>query len=132
MLTKYNYSPTRLFDSNFNRLFKNIWEMDAWPFQNDTVFAANDDGSLSLYVDLPGVQQQDLNVEVVNDTISIKAERKNKGSTYNYTKAFNIPKYLDASTLTADLSDGVLTLSMQKIEQTATPKQIEVKTKYNK
>jgi HSP20 family molecular chaperone IbpA len=72
----------------------------------------NEDGSASFAMDLPGVKQEDLSVEITDDVIYIKAERKTKTSSYAVNKNFSVPEKYDSSTLSASLEDGVLTLTV--------------------
>lgn len=80
---------------------------------SDLTWTKSEDGSVSMYIDLPGVREGDLAVEVVDYSISVKAERKDRGSAYSFVKSFTVPRIYDITTLMADLSDGVLSLSLQ-------------------
>ena len=80
-----------------------------------------ENGAFYLTIDLPGVKKEDLQVEVSGKVVTIKAERKTKTSTSSYNRSFTLSEKYDSNTLTADLEDGVLTLSVS-------PKRLEEST----
>ena len=88
-------------------------------------------------VELPGVQQDDLDVTCDGGEVTIKAEVKNElpeGATSHRRERFRgtfhrvvrLPVELDAEKIDARLTDGVLTLELPKLEVTA-PRKIEVR-----
>jgi HSP20 family protein len=92
--------------------------------------------ALVMQFDLPGVKQDDLDIKVEKDTLIIQGERKPADNFENYrrvervygafTRVFSIPDYIDRDGVEANLSNGVLTLTLKKREETK-PKQIQVK-----
>jgi HSP20 family protein len=85
---------------------------------------------------LPGVQLENLNIQVVNDTVTIEGELKNspkEDETYllqecqsgHFSRSLTLPDELDTSKAEASLKDGVLTLKLPKVEA-ALPKTIKV------
>jgi len=72
-----------------------------------------------LSLDLPGVKKSDLTVQIVNGTLQVEGIRHYIGedATHDkvYKKAFRLDaSAIDASKLTANLSDGVLVISAPK------------------
>ncbi len=79
-----------------------------------------------LYADLPGFKEADVQVQVHGQKLTIAgkrvAEEHKEGEKYffyerrhgSFTRAFTLPEAADASKVTADLKDGVLTLSVAK------------------
>jgi len=89
-------------------------------------------------VDLPGMKQQEIRVEVVDDVLSIRGQRQREfkeereGQVYRiersygtFARDFRLPSTVDASKVTASYKDGVLEVTLPKREQ-AQPKQINV------
>lgn len=87
---------------------------------------------------LPGVSADDLNIQIVNETVSLQGELKpmhDEKDEYllqelpsgHFSRVLNLPAQLDSTNATADLHDGVLTLHIPKAE-TARPKSIKVQT----
>lgn len=76
-------------------------------------YKKKDDNSLDLAVDLPGVEEKDVSVEVTPDNyLHIKGERKTKTSSYTVSKTFFIPKQYDTDHILAELKNGVLSLTL--------------------
>lgn len=96
----------------------------------------SDEDGYTLTALLPGVTSEDLNVQVVRDTITIAGELKNERdekSTYllmerpsgRFNRVINLPEEVQADKAVASLKDGVLTLSIPKAEE-ARPKTIKI------
>ena len=88
---------------------------------------------------LPGVKADDLNVQAINDTITLEGEfkkREDENSTLlrseipagRFYREIFLPVPLDTAKVEAHLEDGVLTLRVPKAEQ-ARPKNIKIVTK---
>ena len=90
---------------------------------------------LTLVADMPGVDKKglDINLEkgvlTINGNIELEVRGKpllREFSTANYYRQFKLSEHIDAAKSTADLKDGVLTLSIPKAES-AKPKRIEIR-----
>ena len=76
-------------------------------------YKRNDDGSLSVSLDLPGVEEKDISVEVTSDNLlQIRGQRKTATSSYSVNKSFSVPDLYDTDHITAELKNGVLTLTL--------------------
>jgi HSP20 family protein len=93
------------------------------------VDVAEDDQKFELYADLPGVKQEDLDIQVEKDVLTIRGERKleRRGERVAgaFSRAFTLPKHVDVEKIAASLKDGVLTLTLPKRPE-AQPRQIKV------
>ncbi len=93
------------------------------------VDVVEDDQKFELYADLPGVKQEDLDIQVEKDVLTIKGERKieRRGERVAgaFSRAFTLPKHVDVEKIAASLKDGVLTLTLPKRPE-AQPRQIKV------
>ena len=84
--------------------------------------------------ELPGVSRDAINVEVVDGTLTIKAERKTPardGATaqsFSFNRAVNLPSDVQADKVTAAYENGVLTVTLPKQEE-AKPRKITVAVK---
>jgi HSP20 family protein len=96
-----------------------------------------DPSGITLYADLPGVTKDKLDLHVETDTLTIEAALQldlPEGMEANHVevgvgrfrRAFTLSKDLDASKISAELNQGVLTLRIPKAEH-AQPRRIEVK-----
>jgi HSP20 family protein len=93
--------------------------------------------SIVLNVELPGVTQQDLALEVKDNTLTIRGEKKLEKDvkeesfhrmerTYgSFMRAFTLPSTVSQDKVKAKFKDGVLEIMLPKAEE-AKPKQIRV------
>lgn len=95
---------------------------------------------VSVRVDLPGVKKNDVQVDIDNGVLSIRAERKSertedRGKVHLeervhgvYQRSFRLPDYVDGDKCKAKFEDGVLSLTLPKREESR-PKRISVDVK---
>jgi len=87
---------------------------------------------------IPGVDPDDISIQIVNETVSIQGEFKEKTdekASYllhehphgKFSRVLTLPYALDAAGAEADVENGVLTLRVPKAES-ARPKTIKVKS----
>jgi HSP20 family protein len=96
-----------------------------------------DEHKLVLKLEIPGVRQEDLDVRMENNTLSIKGERgfESEGKEENFHRverrygsfyrAFTVPNTIDANSIKAEYDAGVLRLELPKRPESK-PKQIKV------
>jgi HSP20 family protein len=95
-----------------------------------------DTNGITLYADLPGVHRDKLNLQIESDTLTIEAESDlsvPEGLTSSHTevglarfrRVFTLSKELDTERVSAELSQGVLTLRIPKAQH-AQARRIEV------
>ncbi len=88
---------------------------------------------------LPGVRAEDLNINIVNETVTISgelnADREESGNylltecpSGRFQRILTLPTQLDQEKVESTLEDGVLTLDIPKAEE-AKPRTIKVKAK---
>src|SRR5580658_7975506 len=100
------------------------------------------ENELVAKIDLPGVNQKDLDVRVENNTLTIRGERKFDSTVSEdnyvrveraygtYSRSFSLPPRVSAEAIGAEYAGGVLTLHLPKREE-AKPKQIRVNVATN-
>lgn len=95
-----------------------------------------DANGITLYADLPGVNRDKLHLQVESDTLTIEAESdlnvpENLTSSHSevglarFRRVFTLSKELDTERVSAELTQGVLTLRIPKAQH-AQPRRIEV------
>lgn len=95
-----------------------------------------DTNGITLYADLPGVHRDKLNLQIESDTLTIEAASDlsvPEGLTSSHTevglarfrRVFTLSKELDTERVSAELSQGVLTLRIPKAQH-AQARRIEV------
>ena len=89
-----------------------------------------DKDNLQITAELPGVQRADLNVEIVDDVLSLTATRKQAGpegeQTVSFAREVNLPYPVQSDKIDAELKDGILRLTLPKVEAVK-PRKIEIK-----
>jgi HSP20 family molecular chaperone IbpA len=96
------------------------------------------DASITLLADMPGVSREQLQVRVDGDSLVIEGTASTVGPENmqlvygeaqcpNYRRQFTLSRELDTSRIEAQLRDGVLRLTIPKSEA-ARPRRIEVQT----
>ena len=98
------------------------------------------DKDVVVKVALPGVKQDDVDISITGDTLTVKgevkSEKKVKQEDYFYqerryggfSRAIALPDGLETDKADANFEDGVLTLTIPKSEKIK-PKQIKIKAK---
>jgi HSP20 family protein len=76
-----------------------------------------------IHADLPGVKKDDLRVRIDHRSLVIEGRRS---ATLGWRREFTLPDTIDAQNITAELTCGVLTLTLPVTER-AKPRTIEVK-----
>ena len=96
------------------------------------------DRELTLLADLPGVTAENLTIDLRENTLTLTGEvepfeRANEENilteyeTGKYYRQFSLSNVIDQSKIDANLTDGVLRLTLPKVEE-AKPRKIEVRT----
>ncbi len=138
----------RLFSTNLTRAFDDEGiGRGAWAPSVD-IFENKD--QIVLEAELPGMKQEDFDLTIENNVITLRGERKFEKTeeTDNYhrversygsfTRSFTLPQTVSAEEAKAEYSNGVLRVTLPKREEaksrrieisgTGTPKTIEAKT----
>jgi HSP20 family protein len=97
--------------------------------------------NIVLKAELPGIDPNDVEIRVEDNTLYLKGERKFerevKEENYHrversygaFARSFSLPNSIAAEKVVADYKDGLLTLTMPKREE-AKPKTIKIEVKY--
>lgn len=97
-----------------------------------------DANNFIVSAELPGLKREDIQVEIENNTLMIKGERKfekrEEKENYHFVersygsfyRSFTLPKNVDAEKIAAEYKDGVLQVTLPKKEEVK-PKKVEVK-----
>lgn len=103
---------------------------------NLSVDVREEDEAYILNALVPGLKADDLNIQVLDDEVTITGEFKDDESEYlmrelphgSFRRSLRLPAPLDASKAEARITDGVLTLRLAKAES-ARPHTIKVAAK---
>ena len=98
------------------------------------------DDKFVVKAELPGMKEEDIDVSVVGDTLTIKGERKaesevKKDDYYycersygSFSRSLAIPLNVDAKRIEANYEDGVLEINLPKVPEVK-PKKVSVSAK---
>ncbi len=96
-----------------------------------------DEHKVTLKIEVPGIDEKDIDVRVENNTLTVHGERKiekeEKEENYrrverqygSFTRTFNLPTTVDTENVSATYDKGVLKITLPKKAE-AKPKQIKV------
>lgn len=124
----------RLFEDAVTRMMSEPRTSRPWSPATDIIETENE---LILKVDLPDVQLNDIDVQVENQTLTIKGERNferddaSKGfhrierSYGTFVRSFTVPSTVDTEKVSAEYKNGVLTVRLPK-KEAAKPRQVRV------
>jgi len=103
-------------------VFENRFPVDLYEDKDNTYVRA----------ELPGVNRDDINVEMVNGFLSLNATRKTKGQdgeeSFALTRSVAIPEDVHTDKVSAAYDNGILTVTLPKKEE-AKPRKITVDVK---
>jgi HSP20 family protein len=92
---------------------------------------------LVLKMEVPGIKQEDLDVRIENQVLTVKGERKLEKDVKEenfhrverrygtFTRSFTLPQTVDTAAPKASYDNGVLTITLPK-KEAAKPKQVKV------
>ena len=96
-----------------------------------------DEHNITLKVEVPGIDEKDINVSIENNTLTVRGERRfekdEKEENYHrvermygsFTRSFTLPNTLDPEQVSANYEKGVLKIRLAKKTE-AKPKVIKV------
>jgi len=143
VLTRWD--PFREFSTlqdRMNRLFQQSYGDGREEALNTSTFAPavdvyEDEHNVTLKIEVPGIEEKDLDIRVENNTLTVHGERKfekeEKEENYrrverqygSFTRSFTLPSTVDTNSISANYDKGVLKIKLAKKAE-AKPKQIKV------
>jgi HSP20 family protein len=128
-------SLRRMFDA------EPAWRTESsFSFSAPAVDVTEDDKTYKITAELPGLEQKNIDVTVSGDMLTLKGEKSyekdeedrnrhvSERAYGSFRRAFALPDSVDRDKIVADLTKGVLTITLPKTVQAQKPqKRIEVK-----
>lgn len=118
----------------FRRVARRVAAQQPRDFLSLRVNVREDEDAYTLFALVPGLKADDLNIQVLENVISIEGEYKadeNDGFLLSelprgsFRRVLRMPAEIEADKVEAKIADGVLTLTLPKAES-ARPKKIQV------
>jgi HSP20 family protein len=138
-LASFQEQMNRLFEDSLARGRGDESALTAWA---PAVDIYETEFELVLKADLPDLQEEDIDVRVENNMLTIRGERKFERSVSednflrveraygSFSRSFSLPNTINPDAIQAEYRNGVLTLRMPKREESK-PKQIRVSVTSN-
>ena len=142
VLTRWD--PFREFTTlqdRMNRLFRDSFSEGQEALTTSTfappVDVYEDEHNVTLKIEVPGIDEKDIDVRIENNTLTVHGERKfekeEKEENYrrvereygSFTRSFTLPNSVDPENVQANYEKGVLKIKLAKKAE-AKPKQIKV------
>ncbi|NPV65780.1 MAG: Hsp20/alpha crystallin family protein [Anaerolineae bacterium] len=142
MLMRYDrFNPFREM-----RRMMDLVERELWPFEDEAAVnplaldVSSDDKHVIVRTAIPGVKQEDINIEVRDDILTISAESRAEYDEQKenwhrrelrygkFSRAVRLPEDVNFEKAEAELENGILTIKLPKTEPSPV-KKIAVKAK---
>jgi len=139
------WEPFREFSTlqdRMNRLFRDSFSEGREEALTNTSFAPavdvyEDEHNVTLKIEVPGIDEKDIDVRIENNVLTVHGERKfekeEKEENFrrverqygSFTRSFTLPTTVDAEKVSANYDKGMLKIGLPKKAE-AKPKQIKV------
>lgn len=145
-IVKYNpFGELRAMQEQMNRLLDLAWNKETGEELKEGIWQPpvdiyEDENTVVIKAELPGVDQNDIQVKIEDSTLTLRGERKHdqtvKKENYHrieryygsFQRSFSLPRTVDQEKVKATCEKGILTITLPKKEETR-PKQITVEVK---
>src|ERR1043165_1933201 len=143
VLTRFEpYREFATLQDRLNRLFQSSFGESQDSLTNSSFSPAvdvyEDEHAVNLKIEVPGIDEKDLDIRVENNTLTVNGERKfekeEKEENFrrverqygSFTRSFTLPSSVETENIQAAYDKGVLEIRLAKKAE-AKPKQIKVK-----
>jgi HSP20 family protein len=128
--------PLARLQRDFDSLIESLWGGRLNPFAHMTerlriwdFDVTENEREIVVRAELPGFDENELDVQLTNDTLTIKAEREQKGEEQEECRSFRrsvtLPSAIDPENVQATYHNGVLELHIPRAEG-AQPRRIKI------
>jgi HSP20 family protein len=136
--TNLQEQVSRFLESSFGSTDKNS-SLATWA---PAVDIHETEGELVVKADLPGIAEEDIDVRIEKNMLTIRGERKFEKSVNDdnylrveraygsFSRSFSLPNTVNTEAVQAEYRNGVLTVTMPKREESK-PKQVKVNVASN-
>jgi HSP20 family protein len=127
-----------LFGREGRNLLEEVWGRSAAGRLAPSVDISEDDGNYVVTAELPGTKREDVTVELEEDVLTIRGEKRNEReekkekrrlverSYGTFSRSFTLPANADGEKISASFKDGVLTVTIGKRPETK-PRVVDIK-----
>ncbi len=141
MLVKFNQNPFAAIDRVFDDVFRDVMPAFNTGFNPNAmrVNIAEDEKNIYIEAELAGLKKEDVKVSIEDNVLTIRGERKQeteeKKKNYHrvervygsFSRAFTLGENIDQDNIEAKYENGVLHLTLPKVEPVKNVKEIALK-----
>lgn len=134
---------------NISDTFRSIFDHPFFSFRNELFNVSNysprtriteDRDNFYIFMEMPGISKDDVKITLENDTLTVSGVKKQQQKSEDanlimneifygeFCRSFNVSKDVKTDAIEADFKDGVLTITLPKVEE-AKPVVKEIKVK---
>lgn len=96
-------------------------EFESQEINSDYNGVTETDTQYEITLELPGFKKEDIKIKIINGDLEITGKRE-KPTTFNLKKVYALPNTIDKDSITANLTNGILSIILKKKEV----KQVEI------
>jgi HSP20 family protein len=129
---RFQRSPWSGLESEIDRLFESVLgDANGATGARFPVSLYEDENNTYVRAELPGINRDDINVEMTNGYLTISAVRKNATDngdsqpSFSFSRTVSVQDDVAADKVAASLENGVLTVTLPKREE-AKPKKVSI------
>ncbi|HOI29759.1 MAG TPA: Hsp20/alpha crystallin family protein [Melioribacteraceae bacterium] len=144
-MTLIKFEPLREFESIHDRIQRYFDDFSNFGFQfsdnfNPRIDVSEDEKTYNVIAEIPGIKKENLKITLQDNILTIEGEKKkeedSKEKNYyrserifgSFKRCFTLPSEVDSEKVDAKFEDGVLSVSLKKLEpQPKKEKVIELK-----
>ena len=129
-LVRYNpLNEVSLFRNNFERFFNNSFYTDQKKEWQPVVDIIKKDGKVIVTAELPGINKENISIDVNEDVLTLKGERKyekeEKEADYyrkervtgSFSRSFVLPSGVSTEEINAEYKDGILKIEIPEAKK---------------
>ena len=145
-IVKYNpFRDLRTMQDQMSRLLDQAWSRESGEELREGLWQPavdiyEDETSVVIKAEVPGIDQNEIEVRIEDNTLTLRGERKHDTTIQkenyhrveryygSFQRSFALPHTIDQGNVQATCEKGILTVTLPKREETK-PKQIKVEVK---
>jgi HSP20 family protein len=138
MLMRYSpFKEIEMMEKEINKMFNDLFRRFDRSYEYPLMDIIDSKDNLVVYVEIPGVNKDDIKVKIHNDVLTISGERKEpelpekanclirEREFGKFMRSIRLPYPIEVSKVNAEYKDGILKIILPKKEEVK-PKEIQI------
>ena len=138
MLMRYSpFKEIEMMEKEINKMFNDLFRSFDRSYEYPLMDIIDSKDDLVVYVEIPGVNKDDIKVKIHNDVLTISGERKEpelpekanclirEREFGKFMRSIRLPYPIEVSKVSAEYKDGILKIILPKKEEVK-PKEIQI------